>query len=468
LTFTRLFKLISLLLLRTSLFRHHALRFFLLRLTSLRWFCRTHTVWSCALTGFLLLTRPCRCHVFRYHDLGGLTRFCRSHVLWHDNLTGKFLLTLFYRRRVFGYDDLAYLTCLCRCHVLGHHGLIRAFRFCRCHVLRHDHLFRLTWLCRCHALRHDDLTGRPRLTRPCRCYMLGYHDRSGLTGLCGCRMLWHNDLTGKFLLTLFYRRRMFGYDDLAYLTCLCRCHVLGHHGLIRAFRLCRCHVLRHDDLFRLTWLCRCHVLRHDDLSRLGWRDSPSGTLNLLLLKRYFRFGPVHLIGGYDVVRCLRRFNPGLAVDLPLFGAPRLLLDHGSVLFPAPLNDRLIVLDSIDHGIVRLLFHRDVGVIVPLLVRRVIVDHRVIDHRRRTVVVDDGGAVYVGHPHIPVIVYTVKIVLGDHDGVVCISIIAKVDVDLRDVDVGHDHVTRASPATVAVVRLAWRQRHPPHIGAMMNP
>ena len=90
--------MIALVLLRTGLFRRHAL-------------------WSCDLTGFLLLTRPCRCYVLRYNDLGGLTRFCRSHVLWHKDLTGKFLLTLFCRRRMFGYDHLAYLTCLCRCHI---------------------------------------------------------------------------------------------------------------------------------------------------------------------------------------------------------------------------------------------------------------------------------------------------------------------------------------------------------------
>ena len=173
------------------------------------------------------------------------------------------------------------------------------------------------------------------------------------------------------------------------------------------------------------------MLRHDHLSRLGWRDSLPGTFNLLLLKRYFRFGPVHLIGRYDIVRALGWFDPGLAVDPPFLGALHPFLDHGSVLFPAPLNDGLIMLDSIDHGIVGLLFHRDVGVVVPLLVRRVIVDHRVIDDRRRTVVVDDGGAVYVGHPHIPVIVHTIEIVLGDHDGMVCIGIIPDVDVDLRD-------------------------------------
>ena len=100
-----------------------------------------------------------------------------------------------------------------------------------------------------------------------------------------------------------------------------------------------------------------------------------------------------------MVRDLGRFDPGLAVDPPLRDALHPFLDHGSFFLPALTDDCLILLDSVDHGIVRLLVHLYVGVVVPLLVRRVIVDHRVIDDRRRTVVVDDGGAVYVGHPDI---------------------------------------------------------------------
>jgi len=68
-------------------------------------------------------------------------------------------------------------------------------------------------------------------------------------------------------------------------------------------------------------------------------------------------------------------------------------------------------------LVRLLVHRYVRVVIPLLVRRVIVDHRVIDDRRRMVVVDDGGTVDIGHLDIPVIVHTVEIVLVDDDGMV---------------------------------------------------
>jgi len=94
-------------------------------------------------------------------------------------------------------------------------------------------------------------------------------------------------------------------------------------------------MLRHDDLFLLAWPCRCDVLRHDDLSRLGWRDSPPGTLNLLLMKRHFRLGPVHLIGWYDIVRALRGFDPGLAVDPPFPGALRPFLTTAAFSFLPP-------------------------------------------------------------------------------------------------------------------------------------
>jgi len=133
-----------------------------------------------------------------------------------------------------------------------------------------------------------------------------------------------------------------------------------------------------------------------------------------------------------------------------------------------MDDCLILLDTIDHGIVRFLVHCHVGIVVPLLDRRVIVDHRVIDDRRRTVIVNDGGAVNVGHPDIRVIVYSVEIVLVDHDGTVYVGIIPDVDVDLGDVDVVHDHHMRASPVAVAVVRLARCERHPSHIGPGVNP
>ena len=192
------------------------------------------------------------------------------------------------------------------------------------------------------------------------------------------------------------------------------------------------------------------------------------TFDFPLLKIYFRFRPVHLAGGYDIVRDLGRFDPGLPVDPPLRDALHSLLEHRSFFFLALTSHCLILLDPVDHGIVGLLVHLTVGVVVPLLDRRVIVDHRVIDDRGRTVVVDDGGAVYVGHPDIPVIVHTIEIVPVDHDSTVYVGIIPDVDVDLRDVDVGYDHRMRTSPVAVAVVRLARGQRHPSHIGSRVNP
>ncbi len=414
------------------------------------------------------MARFYRCRVFWHDDLFRLARPCRCRVLGYDDLAGAFLLVRFYRRRMLGYDDLACLTRPCRSHVLGHHGLTRMFGLCRCRVFWYDDLFRLARPCRRHVLGYDDLTRRCRLTRPCRHNVLGHDDLFRLARPCRCRVLRYDDLAGAFLLVRFYRRRMFGYDDLACLTRPCRSHVLGHHGLTRMFGLCRCRVFRYDDLFRLARLCRRHVLGYDDLSGLGWRDSPSGTLDLLLLKCYFRFGSVHLIGRDDIVCGLRRYDPGLAVDLAFLDTLHLFLENGGIFLLALANDRIILVDSVDHGIVRLLFYRYVRVVVPLFVRRVIVDHRVTDDRRSAVVIDHGDRVYVGHLHFPVIVHTVEIVPGNHDSTACIGIVPDVDVDPCDIDIGYDHIVRASPIAAAVVCLARRQRHPAHIISAVDP
>ena len=108
-------------------------------------------------------------------------------------------------------------------------------------------------------------------------------------------------------------------------------------------------------------------------------------LDILLLKRCPRFRLVHLIGGYDNARGLGLIDLNLVIDFPLGDLLRLLLEDSGVFFPAPTNGFLILLDSGDRGIVGLLGHRYVRIVVPPIVRRVIVDHRVIDHRRRTVV-----------------------------------------------------------------------------------
>ena len=133
-----------------------------------------------------------------------------------------------------------------------------------------------------------------------------------------------------------------------------------------------------------------------------------------------------------------------------------------------MDNRLIVLDPIDHGIVRLLFHSYVAVVVTLLDFRIIVNHRVIDDRGRMVVVDNGSPVNVCHPDIPVIVHIVEIVLVDHDGMVYVDIIPDVDVDLGDVDVVHEHHTRATPRPVAVVRLVRSEGYPSYVRPGVNP
>ena len=162
------------------------------------------------------------------------------------------------------------------------------------------------------------------------------------------------------------------------------------------------------------------------------------------------------------------FDPGLTVDPPFRDALHAFLEHGGFFFPGRMNDGLIMPDSVDCGSMRLLFHRCVGVVVTLFDRRVVLDHPVIDDGRRPVVVDDGGAVYVGHPNIPVAVSAGEITLIDDDGAVYICITADVDVDPGDGEVGHDHRVRSSPWTAGVVGLARRQRNPSDVGPAVNP
>jgi len=192
------------------------------------------------------------------------------------------------------------------------------------------------------------------------------------------------------------------------------------------------------------------------------------TFNFFLLKLYFWFRPIHLTGRYDIIRDFRKFDTGLAVDFSLWNALYPLMDHRSFFFPALMNNCLILFDPVDRGIVRLLVNLCVGVIVPLLDCGVIFYHCVVDDRRSTVIVDDGSAVNIGHPDIPVIVHTVEIVLVDHDSMACVCIIPDVYIDPGNAEVVHDHCMTASPVTVAVVCLARRKRHPPHISSGVNP
>jgi hypothetical protein len=144
------------------------------------------------------------------------------------------------------------------------------------------------------------------------------------------------------------------------------------------------------------------------------------------------------------------------------------LDYRGLFFLTLMDNPFILLNSIDHDVMRLLVHLHVGVVIPLLDCCVIVNHRVVDDWCCTVVIDDGGAVNVGHTDISVIVHRVEIALVDHDGTVYVSVIADIDVDLGDVDVIDDHCMRPPPGTVAVVGLEWCQRHPSHIRSSVNP
>ena len=222
---------------------------------------------------------------------------------------------------------------------------------------------------------------------------------------------------------------------------------------------------------RWTWtlrsLTRLHSLRLRLAGHLG-TDSRPGPLNLPLLKLHFRFRPTDFVGWNNIIRSSRPFNPDLAVCSPLRDASHSPLDHGGVFFPALMDDRLVLLDSLDHAVVGLLVYWNIGVVIPLLVNRVIMNHPVINDWRRLVVVDDGGAVYVGHPDVLVIVHSIEIVLIDHDGVVHIGVISHVDVNLGDVDVVHNHRMRASPRAAAVVRFIWSQGHPAHVNPTVNP
>ena len=293
---------------------------------------------------------------------------------------------------------------------------------------------------------------------------------SGLSRLFRTHLFRSCGLYGLFLLTRFCRgNALWSSSGLSGLSRLFRTHSFrscGLHGLFLLTRFCRGHALwSSSGLSGLSRLFRTHSFRSCGLHRLAGYP---GTLDLSLLKLYFRCRTVHFACRHDIVRDLGRFDPALAVNPPLRDALHSFPDHGSFFFLARMNDRLILLNSVDHGIVRLLFHRDVGVVVPLVVRRVIIDHRIADDRCRTVVIDDGGGVDVGHPDLRVIVHTVEIALVDHDGAVYVSIIPDIDVDLGDVDVVHDHHMRATPVAVAVVRLARCQRHPSHIRSSVNP
>ena len=112
------------------------------------------------------------------------------------------------------------------------------------------------------------------------------------------------------------------------------------------------------------------------------------------------------------------------------------------------------------------FHRGVRVIESLFIGAVIIDDRIIDYGRCTVVIDYSRLIYVRDAHVPIVVYAVKIVLIYDNSMTRIGVISYVNVNLADV--GNDYVMTASPTVVAVIRLAWGKRYPPHVTPAVNP
>jgi hypothetical protein len=91
--------------------------------------------------------------------------------------------------------------------------------------------------------------------------------------------------------------------------------------------------------------------------------------------------------------------------------------------------------------------RYVREIEPLLVRAVVLYHRVIHDRRGMVVIDYGRFVYVGYLDRPVIVHTEKVGLVNYNRMVGIRIVPWAHIDLAHVGIGYDYVPAASPMVV---------------------
>ena len=92
-------------------------------------------------------------------------------------------------------------------------------------------------------------------------------------------------------------------------------------------------------------------------------------------------------------------------------------------------------------------HHYVGKIVTVPDRRIVSDHRVVDHRRRMVVIDDGRVIDVGDPDARVVVNRVEIRLVYDNGVIEISVISDVHMNAAQGGAGHHDVTRPAPVVV---------------------
>ncbi len=109
-----------------------------------------------------------------------------------------------------------------------------------------------------------------------------------------------------------------------------------------------------------------------------------------------------------------------------------------------LRNSLVAIDSVDHDSMRFLSDLHVPEVVSFSDVAVVPDDVVIDYRRGPVVVDNCRMVYVGDSDRCVIGHPVKISVSDYYGVVDVSVIADIDVDVSDVDTADDNRSR-SPA-----------------------
>jgi hypothetical protein len=161
------------------------------------------------------------------------------------------------------------------------------------------------------------------------------------------------------------------------------------------------------------------------------------------------------------------FDTDFTVDLSFLGTSKLFPNHDSVFFSVPLNSGYVLLDSVYHGIMGFLLCRCVCESVPLFVRCIVPDNRIIDDRTCLIVTDDCGGACTGHPDIPVIVHTIEIIPGNDNSLSCVCMASDIDIDPADI-AGYDHIMAASPMAVTVICLMRRQWHPSHIGVMVNP
>jgi hypothetical protein len=124
-------------------------------------------------------------------------------------------------------------------------------------------------------------------------------------------------------------------------------------------------------------------------------------------------------------------------------------------------------NALDDPPIRLLYHIDIGEIVPLSDIIVVVYQCVVDNRSHTVPLKDGVIFCVPDPDMPVVVDIMQVVSVDDDGLVEMSILVLVKSDVRYVDIFDNDCAR-SPTSVTVIRLPGSQWDPTDTGAKVQP